>query len=448
VYVTNADKTDDISTFAVDVTTGRPAPTDKRVKAGSGVRQMVFAPDARTAYAANSTDGTISVYTVGPRGRLTPLPGKAGTVRTGGDTPLGIAVRPRGHTLYVAHVFSKSVTAFTITSDGTLRPLSTTPTSVDNPRGLAVTPDGRFLYVGHGDPGEGRPTSVGAITAFAIQGDGSLTPAGSPIRVGRFCGALAITPEGHRLYLTCTDTDEVYGFAIGDDGALSPLPRSPYAVSDFPEGITTSPDGRFVYTASVGLGSIPEGPGAVSGFSIGGDGALTPVPGSPFTAGLFPVGITILPNGRFVYASGGDSDGELSAFRVGQSGTLQPLPHTPFPTGGKWPAYNSASVLPNQGPVASFKVSSDGRSATFDASASTDLDGRVTSYRWDFGDGTSQTTADARTTHLYPQAGTFRPTLVVTDSEGCSTTMVSTGQAVLCNGTAAATRSRVIVVSD
>jgi DNA-binding beta-propeller fold protein YncE len=70
--------------------------------------------------------------------------------------------------------------------------------------------------------------------------------------VGRFCGATAITPDGHRLYLICQDTDEIYGFAIGSDGELTPLPRSPYAVSDFPEGITTSPDGRFVYTASLG----------------------------------------------------------------------------------------------------------------------------------------------------------------------------------------------------
>jgi hypothetical protein len=58
---------------------------------------------------------------------------------------------------------------------------------------------------------------------------------------------------------------------------------------------------------------------------------------------------------------------------------------------------------------------------TFDASASTDADGHVARYHWDFGDGTTQTTADPRTTHVYPRAGTFRATLTVTDNEGCST---------------------------
>ena len=193
VYVTNADDTNDISTFTVDLTTGHPTLADELVKAGDGVRQMAFTPNARTAYASNSADNTISVYTVGPRGKLTPLAGKAGTVKAGGITPAGLAVTPNGHTLYVAHVDSNSVSAFTIASDGGLRLSATVSTSVDNPRGLSMTPDGRFLYAGHGDPNEGRPTSVGAITAFAIQGNGSLTPAGTPIRVGRFCGQSAIT---------------------------------------------------------------------------------------------------------------------------------------------------------------------------------------------------------------------------------------------------------------
>jgi 6-phosphogluconolactonase (cycloisomerase 2 family) len=443
VYVTNADVTDDISTFTVDLGTGRPVLTGDLVDAGPGVRQMAFTPDARMAYAANSdAKGTISVYTVGPRGRLIP----AGTVETGGDTPLGITVTPNGHTLYVAHVFSSTVAVFTIASDGSLTLRETVPTSVDNPRGLAMTPDGRFLYVGHGDPGPDRDKSVGAITAFAINPDGTLNQVGSPVRVGRFDGDLAVTPDGRRVYLISQDTDQIFGFAIRAGGELAALPGSPYLVSSFPEGIAISPDGRFVYTASVGAGGHGVGPGAVSGFAIAIDGSLTQVPGSPIAAGLFPVGITIVPNGRFVYVSGGDATGELSAFQIGPAGRLLPLADKPFDTGGVGPAYGSASVLPNQGPAANFATRVDGRTVNFDASGSTDPDGSVARYRWDFGDGTTLSTADPRTTHIYPRAGTFRATLVVTDNEGCSTALVATGRAVLCNGTAAATTTYDIVV--
>ncbi|SEG78205.1 6-phosphogluconolactonase, cycloisomerase 2 family [Nonomuraea solani] len=451
VYVTNSESSD-ISRFVVDAATGRPILTGDRVTAGPGVRQMALTPDARLAYASNAGNGTISAYKIGPQGRLIPQ----ATVPTGGDTPLGIVVTPGGRFLYVAHVFSRSVAGFAIAPGGRLSPLSGSPTqtSVANPRGVAVTPDGRFLYVGHGDPGPDRLNSIGAISTFAIKTDGTLTEIETPIRLGRFCGAMTIVPDGSRLYLTCSDTSEIHGFAIGADGALTALPHSPYAVPTFPEGIIASPDGRFVYVASPapGTGGTPPGDGAVSGFAVGADGALTPVRRSPLPAGIGPVGITILPDGRFLYASTGDPrddglDGALSAFGLDAAGTMRPLPGSPFPTGGVGPAYGSAAVLPDQGPVASFtpRVVA-GRTVTFDASASTDPDGQVARHHWTFGDGTSLTTAGPRATHTYPRAGTFRVTLTVTDNEGCSTALISTGQAVLCNGTPAATTARDILI--
>ena len=452
VYITNGDGTDDISTFNVDLGTGRPVLAGPLVPAGSGVRQMAFTPDASTAYAANTdTVGTISVYRVGAQGKLTRLPEPAGTVDTGGADPLGITVTPNGRFLYVAHVDSSTIGIFSVAPDGTLTLRKDVSTSVPNPRGLALTPDGRFLYVGHGDPGPGRDKSVGAVTTFAVGSDGGLTQVGEPLRIGRFCGDLAVTPDGRRLYVTSSDTDQVFGFAIGDrggltPGGLTPLRGSPYLTSSFPEGIAITPDGRFVYTASLGVGGHGVGDGAVTGFAIAVDGSLRQVPGSPVLVGKFPVEVTIVPNGRFLYTSGGDETGEIAAYQIGLNGRPIPISDQPFPTKGMWPAYGSASVLPNQGPTARFAASVNGRTATFDASASTDTDGRVASYRWDFGDGTSLTTADPRTTHVYPKAGTFRASLVVTDNEGCSTALVATGRVVLCNGTPAATATFEIVV--
>ncbi len=76
-------------------------------------------------------------------------------------------------------------------------------------------------------------------------------------------------------------------------------------------------------------------------------------------------------------------------------------------------------------PVASFtapKSVSTGQLASFDASASSDSDGTITSYRWNFGDGTSQTTAGPRTFHVFHRSGTWAVVLTVTD-DGAGTSL-------------------------
>jgi hypothetical protein len=70
---------------------------------------------------------------------------------------------------------------------------------------------------------------------------------------------------------------------------------------------------------------------------------------------------------------------------------------------------------PNADPVASFTSSQRGRTLTLDATGSTDSDGQVVAYLWEFGDGTFAT--GARVTHTYAQPGTYRVTLVVADDD-------------------------------
>jgi hypothetical protein len=87
-----------------------------------------------------------------------------------------------------------------------------------------------------------------------------------------------------------------------------------------------------------------------------------------------------------------------------------------------------------------------GSASSFDASASRVAYGTITSYAWNFGDGTSATTTTPAATHAYAAAGVYTATLTETDSAGTSTRRVFTGQTVSRNGGPSAATSRSFVV--
>jgi PKD repeat protein len=81
-------------------------------------------------------------------------------------------------------------------------------------------------------------------------------------------------------------------------------------------------------------------------------------------------------------------------------------------------------------PTASFTVTptspTHGTAATFNGSGSSSPNGTITKYTWSFGDGTSTSTTTATVNHTYPAAGTFKPSLTVTDSVGLTGSQVNT----------------------
>ncbi len=72
-------------------------------------------------------------------------------------------------------------------------------------------------------------------------------------------------------------------------------------------------------------------------------------------------------------------------------------------------------------PTAAFTSSAADLAASFDAAGSTDPDGTLTAYAWDFGDGSA--TGTGRTAqHTYAAAGDYPVTLTVTDDAGGTAT--------------------------
>src|SRR5260370_19611608 len=80
--------------------------------------------------------------------------------------------------------------------------------------------------------------------------------------------------------------------------------------------------------------------------------------------------------------------------------------------------------MPAKVPIATFKVSCSGTICNFDASGSKDSYGTITSYAWNFGDGT--TGAGASLAHTYTGSGTYTVKLTATDNNGATGTKIQT----------------------
>jgi len=97
---------------------------------------------------------------------------------------------------------------------------------------------------------------------------------------------------------------------------------------------------------------------------------------------------------------------------------------------GSYKLYSLRIYHGNLLPVASFSFSPSpphnpvtGENITFDASDSYDPDGgTITSYKWDFGDGSVEVADKVTVTHSYSSEGNYVVTLTVTDDEGTTNT--------------------------
>jgi len=72
----------------------------------------------------------------------------------------------------------------------------------------------------------------------------------------------------------------------------------------------------------------------------------------------------------------------------------------------------------NSSPTADFSNDCSDLTCNYNGSTSSDSDGSIASYAWNFGD--SGTASEATPSHTYASAGTYTVTLTVTDSSGAT----------------------------
>ncbi len=297
---------------------------------------------------ATQGDSSLWAYTVAlSNGALTQVGSQVST----GSFPFALALTPSLNTLFLDNTASQTISAYSIGSGGGLTPVSATAKTGPTPKGMAIDPAGKFLFVANqGSFDLTQPGSQpGSISVFSISGT-ALTPvAGSPFKTevpgdvnGSGPVAVVVSATGKYLYVSNNYAGTVTGFTIGSTGALTQFPTPPYIVGTAPVGLAITPSGGFLYVAN----SSPVS-NNVSAFAIcdkvftscvnpnSPDGTLTPVLGSPFSAGLGPVAIAADPAFNFLYVLDEQSN-QISEYTYASgTGVLSPLSTPSISTGNK-----------------------------------------------------------------------------------------------------------------
>ena len=242
LLATDAGSIGSVCVFAFDARTRTLTPVQgSPFPAGRGTRAIAVDPGGRLVYATNAVDGSISGYTMDPStGELRTLAGSAFISTDAGTVTL--AIDPFGRFLYASNDnVNGTVSGFAI-EGGSLSHAPKSPLPVAaTPGPLAIDPRGRFLYVGASvsaayniDAANGQLSPI--ATSFAPQ------PAG-----------LAIDPAGRYLFATYA-SNRVVAYAIATNGALTEISNATTGAG--PRGVAVGRDGRHLFVANAGDGSI------------------------------------------------------------------------------------------------------------------------------------------------------------------------------------------------
>jgi DNA-binding beta-propeller fold protein YncE len=356
-YVVN-NGSNDVSAYTIDGTTGALIPVDgSPFPAGFQARSVAVDPTGQFAYVANflgePLPGSVSAYTIdGDTGALTAVDGSPFPA---GLNPQSVTVEPKGQFAYVANRRSNNVSAYAIDgTTGALTPVDGAPF----PAGLfpqSVTADrtGQFVYVANCGSPCGR--TPGDVSAYRIDRDsGGLMPVdGSPFPSGTAPQSVTVDPTGQFVYVAncgspCrVDAGNVSVYTVDEaTGALTPVDGSPFPAGTNPLSVTVDPTGQFAYVANNTSSNV-------SAYAIDRDtGGLMPVDGSPFPAGPRPSSVIVDPTGQFAYVANGFGSGanNVSAYAIdGTTGALTPVTGSPFAAG-----IGPVSVTTTTGPAARF----------------------------------------------------------------------------------------------
>jgi 6-phosphogluconolactonase (cycloisomerase 2 family) len=348
-----------VSAYAVDFQIGSLTPlADSPILAGRNPVTLVASPNGLNLYVVNHDDSSVGEYAIGTDGKIY----LQNTYNVTGSMATAIAIDAAGKFLYVTFTYQVGpngqqlyspaspgpggVTIFPINGDGSLGTPSTLKVG-NSPVGIVVSrpPAGGtavFAYV----LDQETPTTPKATVLRFSQNltTGALTPTpgtvittdatGKTVATGYGAGttpsAIAEDPSARFVYITDEATNQLFGNLVANNGSLVPMTNSPFATGIFPVGLTIDPRGKFLYVANFSSNTVGAyAIDAASGNPVGSVGSAST------TVDTAPTCVTIEPAlGIYAYTSNNLAS-TVSAMQLDpHNGGLSQVQNTPFPSSG------------------------------------------------------------------------------------------------------------------
>ena len=348
-----------VSAYAVDYQIGSLTPlADSPIQAGRNPVTLVASPSGLNLYVVNHDDSSVGEYSIGTDGKIY----LQNTYNATGSMATAIAIDAAGKFLYVTFTYQLGpngqqlyspaspgpggVTIFPINADGSLGTPSTLKVG-NNPVGIVVSrpPAGGTAVFAYVLDQETPTTPKATVLGFSQNlTTGALTPTpgtvittdstGKTVATGYGAGttpsAIAEDPSARFVYITDEATNQLFGNLVANNGSLVPMTNSPFATGIFPVGLTIDPRGKFLYVANFSSNTV----GAYA-IDIASGNPVGSVGSASTSVDTAPTCVTIEPAlGIYAYSSNNLAS-TVSAMKLDpHNGGLSQVQNTPFPASG------------------------------------------------------------------------------------------------------------------
>lgn len=289
-------------------------------------------------YVANANNTFLAGFGVSTAGALSIL---TNSPYNNGVAAQSLAITPTNSFLYVAT--TAGIFCYALSSDGaiTVQNSGTAVATDVVATSMQVDSTGSYLLAA----GIGIASAAQAIGIYQINTSTGLLTAltGSPLPLytGKATTATVVTPTGMLItpnnsyvYVSLQSLG-VQVLTLGTGGALSTgtaatfLPPLSTSTTPADYGLASDPTSKFLFVAEFNTG--------LRVFSIGTNGTLNEVTGSPYPTGTGPTAVVLDPTGSYVYVANKGSNNISSFTFTLASGKLTAIAGSPFSSGGQLP---------------------------------------------------------------------------------------------------------------